>query len=58
MTSSKFKKTPESLIHKLTLREDTDDFFVSSITSEDGEEIFILNTDTILKRLERDLNAE
>ncbi|MBI9108404.1 MAG: chemotaxis protein CheW [Spirochaetales bacterium] len=52
------QKTPESHIHKVTLRDENEDFFVSSITSEEGEEIFILNTEAILKRLERDLNAD
>ena len=52
------QKTPESQIHNVTLQDENEDFFVSSITSEEGEEIFILNTEAILKRLERDLNVD
>lgn len=55
---SEIQKTPESRIHKLTLRDDHEDFFISSVTSADGSEIFILNSEAVLKRLERDLDAE
>jgi purine-binding chemotaxis protein CheW len=52
------QKTPESAIHKVTLRDEDEDFFMSSVSSPDGEEIFILNTEAILKRLERDLAVD
>ena len=48
-------KLPESEVHKLTSRVSEDDFFTGSIAPQEREEVFILNLDSVLKKLEVDL---
>ena len=49
-------KVPENEIHLITAEEEEDGFFLGAITSE-GEDIFIINLQSIVQRLEYDFEA-
>lgn len=50
-------KQPESELHRITSRDTEDDFFIGSISPHGREEIFVLNLDNVLKKLEGDISA-
>lgn len=50
-------KLPEEELHKITSKGSGDDFFLGSISPQNKEEIFILNLESILKKLEGDISA-
>lgn len=49
-------KVPENEIHLITAEEEENGFFLGAITSE-GEDIFIINLQSILQRLEYDFET-
>jgi chemotaxis signal transduction protein len=49
-------KIPESDLHKITSKAQDDDYFLGSISPQE-EEIFVLNLESVLKKLEADLGA-
>jgi len=51
-------KLPETELHKITSAVSEEDFFLGSISPQkDDEEIFVLNLDNILRKLEADLGS-
>jgi len=50
-------KLPESELHKITSKDPEDDFFIGSISPHGNEEIFVLNLENVLKKLEGDISA-
>ena len=50
-------KLPESELHRITSKVQEDDYFLGSISPKDKEEIFVLNLDNVLKKLEADLGG-
>ncbi|MBN2656043.1 MAG: chemotaxis protein CheW [Spirochaetales bacterium] len=51
-------KLPDSELHRITSTVDDEHYFMGSISpQEDGNEIFVLNLDNTLKKLENDLAA-
>lgn len=51
------KRLPDSELHKITSVVPEDDYFLGSISIKENEEIFVLNLDQVLKKLEGDLNG-
>ena len=50
-------KLPDTEVHRITSKVQEDDYFTGSISAEDRGEIFILNLENILKKLEADLGG-
>ncbi len=50
-------KLPESDLHKITSKTQEDDYFLGSISPQNNEEIFVLNLENVLKKLEADLGG-
>lgn len=50
-------KLPESDLHKVTSKVQEDDYFTGSISPQEGEEIFVLDLDNVLKKLGDDLDG-
>lgn len=50
-------KLPKTELHKITSKAPDDDFFLGSISPQNKDEIFVLNLDSVLKKLEGDISA-
>ncbi len=50
-------KLPESDLHRITSKVQEDDYFLGSISPQNNEEIFVLNLDNVLKKIEVDLGG-
>ena len=50
-------KLPETELHKITSTQDGEDYFLGSISPEEKEEIFVLNLEQVLTKLEADLGG-
>ena len=50
-------KLPESDFHRITSKIQEDDYFTGSISPQGNEEIFVLNLENILKKLEADIGG-
>lgn len=50
-------KLPESELHRVTSKVQEDDYFLGSISPQEGEEIFVLDLENVLKKLGDDLDG-
>ncbi len=50
-------KLPETELHKISSTISEDDYFLGSISPQEKEEIFVLNLENVLKKLEADLSG-
>jgi len=50
-------KLPETELHKISSSINEDDYFIGSISPQEQEEIFVLNLQNVLKKLEADLSG-
>jgi len=51
------KRLPDTDLHRITSVVPEDDYFLGSISLKDKEEIFVLNLDQVMKKLEGDLSG-